>query len=853
MPAITNYTVVPHLPENLSRLKDLAYNLYWCWVGEIIQLFRRMDPILWEKTNHNPVKMLGMIDQTKLEHLSTNASFLNHLERAYSRLDFYMKEETWFQKNYSDLTDFNIAYFSAEFGITECLPIYSGGLGILSGDHLKSASDLGIPLIGIGLLYQQGYFRQYLNFDGWQQELYPDNDFYNLPITLIKDKKNKPIICSVNFQNKPIYFQIWKAQVGRVPLYLLDTNILVNEQKHQDICDQLYGGDKETRIQQEFILGIGGIRALKAIGITPKVCHMNEGHSAFLGLERIKDLIEEHKLKPDEALVATSQCSVFTTHTPVEAGIDQFSPDLVNKYFRDSYSRLGINEQTFFGLGRQNVHDQNESFNMAFLALTLSSYYNGVSRLHGEVSRKMWQKRWPGLPVDEIPIKHITNGIHSRSWISNDMKGLYFRYLGPSWREDPSDQTAWENVEQIPAEELWSTHERRRERLVAFARRKFKEQLIRRGASTHEITMAEEILHPDTLTIGFARRFATYKRGTLLLKNKERLKNLLTNKERPVQFIFAGKAHPKDEAGKELIKQIVHFSRDPEVKRRIVFLEDYDQMIARYLVQGVDVWMNTPRRPMEASGTSGMKVIVNGGLNLSVLDGWWVEAFEIDPNVGWSIGKGEEYTDLAYQDDVEANALYDLLEKEVIPLFYERGQDDLPRGWINRMKSSLKRLCPIFNTNRMVQEYTENCYIPAYHNYEKLFRNDFELAKKLAAWKSHLNQHWNELQIIKVEADTTKDLTVNDELSVNSWVKLGNLKPEDVIVEVYYGALDHDGKIVGGFSKKMSVTGQSDGIYHYTGKISCSTSGLHGFTIRILPFHENLVHPYEMHLIYWQQ
>lgn len=853
MPTITNYTVVPHLPENLLKLKDLSYNLYWCWVGEIIQLFRRMDPILWEKTNHNPLKMLGTIDQTKLEYLSNNSSFINHLERAYDRFDSYMKEKTWFQKNYGDLVDFNIAYFSAEFGITECLPIYSGGLGILAGDHLKSASDLGVPLIGVGLLYQQGYFRQYLNFDGWQQELYPDNDFYNLPIQLMKDRKNKPVICDVQLAGKTVYFQIWRAQVGRIPLYLLDTNILMNEQKYQDICDQLYGGDKETRIQQEIILGIGGIRALKALGITPKVCHMNEGHSAFLGLERVRNLMTQYNLKPDEALVATSQCSVFTTHTPVEAGIDQFSPDLVNKYFKDSFKNYNISDQTFFGLGRQNQYDNNEAFNMAFLALTLSSYYNGVSRLHGEVSRKMWQRRWPALPIDEIPIKHITNGVHARSWISNDMKGLFFRYLGPSWREDPADHTAWENVEQIPAEELWSTHERRRERLVAFARRKFKEQLIRRGAPSHEIVMAEEILHPDTLTIGFARRFATYKRANLILKNRDRLKKLLTDKDRPVQFIFAGKAHPKDEAGKELIKEIVHFSRDPEIRRRLVFLEDYDQMIARYLVQGVDVWMNTPRRPMEASGTSGMKVLVNGGLNLSILDGWWVEAFEVDPNVGWAIGKGEEYEDIEYQDEVEANALCDLLEKEVIPLFYDRGPDDLPRGWINKMKTSMRRLCPVFNTNRMVQEYTEKCYIPAYHNNEKLFKNDFELSKILAKWKVDVGQHWYELDIIKVEADTSSDLTVNDELNVNCWVRLGSLKPEDVNVEIYYGVIDHNGKIVNGNSHKMQVNGHSDGIYHYLGKISCTTSGLHGFTIRILPFHENLVNPYEMHLIYWQQ
>jgi starch phosphorylase len=496
MPTITNYTVVPQLPENLSKLKELAYNLYWCWVIEIVQLFNRMDPKLWLETHHNPVKLLGSIDQQKLKQLSTNSSFLNHLNRAYNRLKTYMEEETWFQRNYSDAKDFSIAYFSAEFGLTECLPIYSGGLGILAGDHLKSASDLGIPLIGVGLLYQEGYFRQYLNADGWQQELYPDNDFYNMPITLMKDKKNKPIICYVERTGTKVYFQIWKVQVGRIPLYLMDTNITLNEQKYQDICDRLYGGDKETRIQQEIVLGIGGMRALKALGITPKVCHMNEGHSAFLGLERIKELMEENNLKVDEALSVTSQCSVFTTHTPVEAGIDKFPPDIMNKYFHNSLQEYNFPTQKFFGLGRQDQSNNTEPFNMAFLALTLSSYYNGVSRLHGEVSRKMWQKRWPGLPVDEIPIKHITNGIHTRTWVSNDMKDILIRYLGPMWREDPADQTVWENIEQIPAEELWNTHSRRRERLVAFARKTYKEQLTKRGASTQEIQLAEEILNP---------------------------------------------------------------------------------------------------------------------------------------------------------------------------------------------------------------------------------------------------------------------------------------------------------------------------------------------------------------------
>lgn len=853
MQNIITYNVVPSLPDNLTKLKDLAFNLYWSWVDEIIQLFRRLDNNLWESTGHNPVLMLGNVSQRKLESLSSNSSFLAHLDRAWDSLDLYLHEETWYQRNYSDLKDFNIAYFSAEFGITESLPIYSGGLGMLAGDHLKAASDLGLPLIGVGILYQQGYFRQYLNIDGWQQESYPNNDFYNLPIKPVKDKNNEPVIISVDFPGRKVFVQVWLAEVGRIPLYLLDTNIPQNNRQDQDITDQLYGGDKETRVQQEIILGIGGIRALKAVGITPKVCHMNEGHSAFLGLERIRELVTEKKLKPNEAFVAMSPRNIFTTHTPVEAGIDQFPPELIEKYFSEYYKSLKIDSSEFYGLGRQNPMDNHENFNMAYLALTLSAYYNSVSRLHGEVSRIMWQKRWPELPVNEIPIAFVTNGVHSRSWISSDMKSLLMRYLGPGWREDPSDQSIWENVEQIPPEELWNTHERRRERLVAFARRKLKQQLIKRGASPHEIDIADEILNPNALTIGFARRFATYKRGNLILRNRDRLKKILTDKDCPVQFIFAGKAHPKDDAGKDIIRQLIHFSRDPEIRKRVVFLEDYDMVVARYMVQGVDVWLNTPRRPMEASGTSGMKAAANGVLNLSILDGWWIEGYEIDPNVGWAIGKGEDYSDYNYQDEVEANALYDLLEKDVIPLFYERGSDDLPRNWINKMKATFRRLAPVFNTNRMVQEYCEKCYIPAYKRSSRLTLNNFEGARKLAAWKKEVQLSWKDIKIEKVETDTSKELPIGNLLKVEAWIKLGVLKPKAVTVEIYYGNLDENRNIIDANTVKMNVEDEKNNIYHYLGNIACSNSGLHGFTIRILPYHEDLVNAYELHLIHWQK
>lgn len=851
MPNIINFNVSPVLPEELAKLKELAYNLYWSWVDEIIQLFIRMDPALWEETGHNPVAMLGRLSQKQLEELAKNTSFVSHLERAYKRLQDYINGETLFQKKYGKVEYGTIAYFSAEFGVTEALPIYSGGLGILAGDHLKSASDLGLPLVGVGLLYQQGYFRQHLNLDGWQQEFYPDNDFYNLPIQLLKNSDHSPVTISVDFPGRKVSAQVWLAKAGRVLLYLLNTNIPQNNHADQHITDQLYGGDIETRIQQEIILGIGGIRALRAAGISPAVCHMNEGHAGFLALERIRELVTTKGLSYWEAHVAVRPGNVFTTHTPVEAGIDQFPPALMEKYFGNYSHELGIPLKDLLGLGRLNREDNNEMFNMAYLAFSLSSFHNGVSKLHGEVARKMWQKRWAALPFEEIPIDYVTNGVHYRTWISRDMKGLYNRYLGPAFREDPANPEIWQNIDQVPAEELWHTHERRRERLVAFARRRLKEQLRKRGASPHEIDQAEEILNPDALTIGFARRFATYKRGNLILRHKDRLKKLLTSKERPVQFVFAGKAHPKDGEGKDIIRQIIHFSRDPEIRNHMVFIEDYDLTVARYMVQGVDVWLNNPRRPLEASGTSGMKASCNGVLNLSCLDGWWDEAYADDPNIGWAIGKGEDYQDLSYQDEVEAHALYDLLEKEVIPLYYDRGQDGLPRGWIKKMKNSLKKLGPVFNTNRMVKEYTEKSYIPAYERFKKMGAENFERARKFAFWQGNLWKKWPGVNVLEVEADTSKELPVGSELKVQAVIRLGNLRPEDVTVEVFYGTLNTEREIARGSVVVMQPAGRNDGAFQYTGKIKCSDSGLQGFSIRIFPKHEDLVYPYETRLIYW--
>lgn len=851
MKPIRSFTVVPSLPSELECLRDLAYNLRWSWDHETIHLFRRLDRSLWEETNHNPVLMLGTVRQAYLRAAAADRGFLAHMERAYERLRRYLDQQTWYDKCLSVQPGGQcIAYFSAEFAVAECMPVYSGGLGILASDHLKSASDLGLPMVGVGLLYQEGYFRQYLSADGWQQEMYPLNDLYNMPIRLRQDEDGNSLLISVELPGRQVKAQVWHADVGRVPLFLLDTNIPQNSAEDQDITDELYGGDLEMRIKQEIILGIGGIRMLDALGLSPLVFHMNEGHSAFLAIERIRRLMEQHALSFAEAREVATASNVFTTHTPVPAGIDLFPPHLVDKYFGNYYEILGISRHEFLALGRANPYDEGESLNMAILAMRLANSTNGVSRLHGKVARGMWQGLWPDVPQEEIPIDHITNGIHSPSWVSHEMADLYDRYMGPRWREDPADQTVWQSVKDIPDGELWRTHERRRERLVAVARRKLRQQLENRGAPPTEIAQASEALDPEALTIGFARRFATYKRATLLFRNMERLIRILNDPERPVQIIFAGKAHPRDTAGKELIRQIIHLARRDEFRQQIVFLEDYDMNLARYLLQGVDVWLNNPRRPREASGTSGMKAAANGAINLSVLDGWWNEAFA--PEVGWAIGKGETYEDHNFQDEVESRALYDLLEKEIVPLFYDRGHNGLPRKWIARMKASMSAICPVFNTNRMVLQYMEEAYTPAADRYQRLIKDDMAGAKNLAAWKARLRQCWDAIKIVRVEDDSPIDLKIGDSLRVQAEIVLGELQPSDVRVEFYHGRVDQYDQIVDGRAMAMThAEPNGGGSYIFSGVVPCERSGQYGYAIRILPRHPDLSNVFAMHLIRW--
>ncbi|MCY3978282.1 MAG: alpha-glucan family phosphorylase [Chloroflexi bacterium] len=850
---VARVNVAPKLPPQLGRLHELTYNLRWSWDHESIALFRRLDPDLWEETGHNPEWMLGRMSQERLNDLVHDTSFMAHYARVCRSFDEYLRaEHTWFAGKYSQLERQPlIAYFSMEFGLTECLQNYSGGLGVLSGDHLKSASDLGLPLVGVGILYQEGYFHQYLNADGFQQESYPLNDYVNQPVKLQTDAESQPVKITVPLPGRELFAQIWKVQVGRASIYLLDTNIDDNLlEEDRNLTDRLYGGDRRTRIRQEMLLGIGGVRLLRALNIDADVFHMNEGHSAFLLLERIRNYMFDNQHSFEQAKALTAASSVFTVHTPVSAGLERFEFDLIDEHFTDLMAELGLSRDQFLDLGRENMGHY-ELFSMSVMALHLSAGTNGVAKLHGEVSRDMWKWVYPNVPVHEVPIRAITNGVHVQTWVSQEMAQLFDRYLDPGWRSAESRREVWEGVASIPDAELWRTHVRRRERLVAFARDRLRLQLQRRGVSQTEIEEADEALNPDALTIGFARRFATYKRATLIFRDLGRLRKLMTDPGRPVQFIFAGKAHPHDNEGKELIRTIVNVARDPDFRNSVVFLENYDMNVARYMVQGVDVWLNNPRRPKEASGTSGMKVIYNGGLNCSIPDGWWAEAYRSD--IGWSIGHGEEYREdeWAHQDYVESQALYNLLEQDIVPLFYRQARDGLPREWIRRVKRSMRELAPRFNTHRMVQQYSEEFYVPRFQVSEAMRSANFECAAAFVDWQRHLEQSWRDVSVIDVDI-RDGDVEIGSRTTIHARVALGQLNPCDVRVQLYFGTLDSAGNIRQGEAVDMrKESGNGSGAYTYSADHTYLKTGHVGFSVRILPHHEYMHTSIVPHKIVW--
>jgi len=852
MQALRIFSVVPKLPPRLEVLWDIAFNLWFSWNDELTNIFTTIDHSLWVECDQNPVALLNRLPQRRIEELARDDFFLQRLADAKRSLDHYLaRRHTPFK--FPTLPDRNmaVAYFSLEYGIAMCLPIYSGGLGVLAGDHLKSASDLNVPLVAVGLLYREGYFRQYMTPDGWQQERYPDHDFEQMPLKPAQDSLGNQVRICVDLAGQNLCARVWEAHVGKVTLYLLDTNLPDNSPEFRQVTARLYGGGLEMRLWQEILLGIGGIKALSALGIEPMVIHMNEGHSAFAGLERIRVYMQEHGLSFEAATELTASSSVFTTHTPVPAGNDRFPPELMQKYFENYAGKLGLAFKVFMALGREDQRDDAEQFCMTVLALRLSRFNNGVSKLHGDVSRRMWQKVWPHNPIEDVPIGSITNGIHAATWVATDMSILYDRYLG-NWREDPDCGRIWEQAESIPDSELWRTHERLRERLVDFVRKRLRKQYMEKGARHKELQLADEVLDPQALTIGFARRFATYKRANLLLMDKERLVKLLTDTKRRVQFIFAGKAHPNDNEGKKIIQELQQLCRREDCRLSMVFLEDYDVKIASRMVQGCDVWLNNPRRPLEACGTSGMKAMANGVLQVSTLDGWWDEAYRPDNSVGWAIGRGEEYDDLAYQDFVESQTLFNLLENDILTEYYDRGRGNLPRAWIRKMKTALHVLGPVFNAHRMVEDYVEKAYLPSCRNYVSLVKDDFKATKELAEWRMRLMTRWSNLAIADIRTETHATIFVEEPILVEARVHLDGLAPTDVRVEIYHGPVSQDSVFTHRRTTLMTQEKElGDGWHLYRGEVMPPEAGRFGFTVRILPHHPLLLDSHALGLIHW--
>ncbi len=833
MKHIQAFQVFPKLPSSLSFLGVLSRNLWWSWKPDAIELFRRVDPRLWEASGRNPIVFATKVSQERLKKLSMDDSFLAHLDRVRQQFKERVLATPDVEGNPYG-SDTRIAYFSMEFGIHESLPLFAGGLGVLAGDHLKSASHMGLPMVAVGLLYRQGYFRQLLDPNGWQQETYPETDLYTLPLVRVKNSEREDLRIRVDGPEGDILADVWKIMIGRIPLVLLDTNVAENPPAIRNITARLYNSESGIRLAQEVLLGIGGMRALQAMGVEPTVCHMNEGHSAFANIERLVQCVERYGLDVPTALEVVARTSVFTTHTPVAAGHDEFSPELVQPYLKGISERLDLDEEEVLSWGRTgNSHPQGP-FSMFILGLRLSEHCNGVSRLHGRVARRMWSHVWPERSEEDTPIKHVTNGIHVSSYIAPEIVLLFERYLGPEWHYSSRKSENIERIDEIYDEELWRSHEMSRARLISKVRDLLVQQYERRNAPISVVRAAESALDPEVLTIGFARRFATYKRANLILSDPARLKAILTSKERPVQIIFAGKAHPQDNEGKELIKNIIQFTQAHDVRNHIAFLEDYDMGIARHLVQGVDVWLNTPRRPMEACGTSGMKAAVNGVLNLSILDGWWDEGYT--PERGWSLGSGQETTDQAYQDAVDHQALYNILENDVITTFYNRSSGNMPTEWLAKMKASMKMAMADFCSHRMVNEYQQRFYLPAVKRRREMLDDGADEAKRLSVLHKRLKDCWKEIRIDIPERDHEGPFQVEDTFTVDAVAHLGDLRPEEVDVELYFGRMRGTAEMAKGFTQVMSmVEDHGQGSHLYRCAVTCRESGRYGFTVRIVP------------------
>ena len=784
---VKQFLVRPALPAPLARLPELGLNLLWSWNHSIRAVFRRLDYPIWKASGYNPVVMLGRVSQETLERAAADPRYLALYRRACELHDAYLSAA------HSNPSSMLVAYFSMEYGLIDCLAIYSGGLGVLSGDHLKASSDAMLPLVGVGLLYQKGYLVQTLAPDGWQLEKTPLNDFYALPLTPVARTDGRELLVNVPMGDNTVYLKVWRIDVGRVKLYLLDSNIPQNpDPVHRDITGQLYGGDLHQRIRQEIALGIGGLRALKELGLRPTVFHMNEGHSAFLALERIRVLMAEENLSFEEAQYATRSDNIFTTHTPVPAGIDLFDSGLMHEYFDDYCTEAGILFEDLLALGRHNPNAAEEPFLMAVAAFKTSAYRNAVSKLHRRVSQRMWEDLWPKLPVWEVPITSVTNGVHLPSWINGDLANLYDQYLQPDWREGHAEAKVWEQVSDIPDTELWEAHRRRKRRLIGFVRDQTVDSAIARKAPASEVKRLQEALNPEALTIGFARRFATYKRATLLFRDMERLRRILTNPGRPVQIVIAGKAHPQDGPGKSLIREIVQHSRNPAFQGHIVFVENYGIQTARELVGGVDLWLNTPRRGEEACGTSGMKAGLNGVLNLSILDGWFDEAGELTG--GWVIGNREP--NQPDQDDVHASGLYSLLEDEIVPLYYDNREQGMPVEWMQRVKQSLAYISTNYNCQRMVEEYLSQLYDPAHQGFVEASRDCFARPRARTEWSGLVAERWPRVGIIDYAIGPEISVVTGSSVPLRATVELAGLQASDVRVEAVVGRVGSEGELM---------------------------------------------------------
>lgn len=843
--------VNPQLPKRIEDLEKIANNLWWSWNTEFLNLFKQIDADLWERVEKNPVKFLKQVSQERLEEAEKNVEFLKQYDKIVENFESYQNSKsTWFSKRYPENKNDLIAYFSAEYGLDQILSIYSGGLGILSGDHLKSASDLGIPLVAVGLLYKNGYFHQKINGYGEQETEYRKIDIYSLPIKPVKDENGQDLIIFVKFPKRRLYLKVWSISVGRVTLYLMDSDIEENNEEYRDITTTLYGGNQEMRISQEIVLGMAGVRLLKTLGLKPSLYHMNEGHSSFLIIELIKNIMKEKQISFDMAKDIVSSKTVFTTHTPVPAGNDIFPLELVEKYFKDYWERLGISKEEFFKMGMEPNPKPNSGFNMGILALKVAGKKNGVSKLHGAVSRELFSDVWPEIAPDESPITYVTNGIHTCSWLSPNLKELYNKYLMPYWQDHIYENSTWEKIAEIPNEELWNAHMQRKQKLMEKAKQNILERLKRSGYRYEEINEITSKLNPNALTIGFARRFATYKRATLLFRDLERITQILNNADRPVQILIAGKAHPADKEGQNLIKYIHEISMKPQFKGKVFLLENYNMELSRYLISGVDVWLNTPRRPMEASGTSGQKASVNGAVNFSILDGWWAEGY--NQKNGWAIGTNAEYESYEIQDNCDSESIYQTLENKIIPAYYEKNEKGISDKWMEYMKNSIISTGGKYSTARMLVDYTNQLYIPLINLYHKYYES-LENVANYNSWKKEMYKNW--ANIVITEENNLNNIVVDagENIEAHCRVTLPNIEPENVEVQVYYGRIKENGVLekIAIIPMNLETYNEEEKVATYKAKIELTTGGNYGYTFRVMPKHEMLLDSENLNLVKW--